>query len=370
VSERGFCDALRTCAEFVGFVQGEEKRLHHGGRFATREQAAEIASFDAQSAVDIELRSFVDAREDRTRSRIVTPGFLAQHRICADECFGDLGILRRAAGELERLIVPRSFSAGMSEDPSAGCRDEIGCGHQLVDEADFLRSLEPQTFTFEQQWERRHDADEARNALRAAAARQEPEGDFRASKARVRLRDADAAVAGERDLGAAAERGAGQRRDEGFSAGFHAAGQGVKRVDIRIEFRDALGADFVQVETHDEVALRRRHDRADGARIREHALHGRGELRHALRIQNVHATRHRPRERDDPGRIPIVGDELAHTSSTIVAMPIPPPTHNVTRPTPRLRRSSSSMSDPISMAPVAPSGWPSAIAPPLTLTRS
>jgi len=56
--------------------------------------------------------------------------------------------------------------------------------------------------------------------------------------------------------------------------------------------------------------------------------------------------------------------------SMIVAMPMPPPTHSVMRPRLSLRRSSSSSSVPSSIAPVAPSGWPSAIAPPLTFVRS
>ena len=59
---------------------------------------------------------------------------------------------------------------------------------------------------------------------------------------------------------------------------------------------------------------------------------------------------------------------MRYTRSTIVAMPMPPPMHSVTRPVARSRRSSSSSTVPISIAPVAPSGWPSAIAPPLTFT--
>ena len=54
----------------------------------------------------------------------------------------------------------------------------------------------------------------------------------------------------------------------------------------------------------------------------------------------------------------------------MVAMPMPAPTHSVARPVARLRRSSSSSSVPRIMAPVAPSGWPIAIAPPLTFMRS
>ena len=47
---------------------------------------------------------------------------------------------------------------------------------------------------------------------------------------------------------------------------------------------------------------------------------------------------------------------------------MPPPTHIVTIPYRALRRCSSLMIVAVSFAPVQPSGWPSAIAPPLTLT--
>ena len=49
---------------------------------------------------------------------------------------------------------------------------------------------------------------------------------------------------------------------------------------------------------------------------------------------------------------------------------MPPPVHMATNPVVRSLRSSSSSKVPTSMAPVAPMGWPRAIAPPLTFTRS
>src|SRR5262249_23882481 len=57
-----------------------------------------------------------------------------------------------------------------------------------------------------------------------------------------------------------------------------------------------------------------------------------------------------------------------HTRSMIVAVPMPTPMHSVTSAVEALRRSSSSIAVPRIMAPVAPSGWPIAMAPPLTLT--
>src|SRR5215213_9775721 len=56
--------------------------------------------------------------------------------------------------------------------------------------------------------------------------------------------------------------------------------------------------------------------------------------------------------------------------SRIPAAPMPPPTHIVTIPYRPLRRSNSRRMLAVSFAPVQPSGWPRAIAPPLTLTFS
>src|SRR5262245_28633277 len=50
---------------------------------------------------------------------------------------------------------------------------------------------------------------------------------------------------------------------------------------------------------------------------------------------------------------------------TRVAVPRPPPQHMVTSPSSASRRSSSATIVAMSLPPVAPTGWPSAIAPPL-----
>src|SRR5476649_1764009 len=66
-----------------------------------------------------------------------------------------------------------------------------------------------------------------------------------------------------------------------------------------------------------------------------------------------------------------IGDvDLRHsqTRSMIVAVPMPAPMQSVTSPVERSRRSISSKSVPRIIAPVAPSGWPMAMAPPLTFT--
>src|SRR5699024_9729618 len=58
------------------------------------------------------------------------------------------------------------------------------------------------------------------------------------------------------------------------------------------------------------------------------------------------------------------------TRSMMVATPMPPPMHSEMRAKRPPVRCSSSMAAPVIMAPVAPSGWPMAMAPPLTLSFS
>src|SRR5690606_2268707 len=60
----------------------------------------------------------------------------------------------------------------------------------------------------------------------------------------------------------------------------------------------------------------------------------------------------------------------AYTRSIMVAAPMPLATQSVMRAVPWPVRSSSSSAVPRIMAPVAPRGWPMAMAPPLTLTRA
>src|SRR5262249_28159516 len=64
------------------------------------------------------------------------------------------------------------------------------------------------------------------------------------------------------------------------------------------------------------------------------------------------------------------GGGLAHTLLRTVATPIPKPVHIVTRPYSRFRLSSSSINVPTRIAPVAPTGCPIAIEPPVTLIES
>src|SRR5204862_3708630 len=145
------------------------------------------------------------------------------------------------------------------------------------------------------------------------------------------------------------------------------------------EPRDLLGVvlcrldEVVEVTAREERVLRRRDDHAvDVVLLCLEPVDG---LRHRLGVGRVHRVgrllRIVEREDDDAVVALLVADRVAHQrASTTVAMPMPPPTHSVARPYLPPVRCSSSTSVPRIMPPVAPSGWPIAIAPPLTLTFS
>ena len=89
---------------------------------------------------------------------------------------------------------------------------------------------------------------------------------------------------------------------------------------------------------------------------------GRGRRRTPRGAGAPPPTRRRDRER-------AVGSAL-DSRSTIMAMPWPPPTHIVSRPIVLSCHSSELISVPVMRAPVMPNGWPTAIAPPFTLSFS
>src|SRR3954454_5308446 len=180
----------------------------------------------------------------------------------------------------------------------------------------------------------------------------------------------------ERDLQSAAQRRA-------VDGGDHRLAQRLEAPQLQLELahhlRDLggvllLGAlEVVEIAAREERLLGRRDDHArDRVLLRLQALDRGG---HRGLVGLVHRVRRLVRvvedQVDDAVGVLLPANRVGHqTRSTTVAMPMPPPMHSVARPERLLVRSSSSISVPRIIPPVAPSGWPIAIAPPLTLTRS
>ena len=210
------------------------------------------------------------------------------------------------------------------------------------------------------------DADHPHAAHHAAAARQQAELDLREAELDLRVVDGDAVVSGQRDLEAAAQRAAVDRGHDRLAERLEPA---QLRLDLAHPGSHVLGVllvrllQVVQVTAGEEGLLRRGDDHArDVVLLGLEAIDRRA---HRVLVGLVHGVRRLVRvvERQDDDAVvallPLDRRALRgghQTRSTTVAMPMPPPTQSVARPYRLSWRSSSSISVPRIMPPVAPSG--------------
>ena len=103
--------------------------------------------------------------------------------------------------------------------------EQLAGRHDLVHQAQLLRFRGGDVAAFEQERQRLRHADQARHALRAAAARQQADLDLGQADEGLRVVGHDAVMAGEAQLEAAAEREAVDRGDERLAAGLDPAQQ-------------------------------------------------------------------------------------------------------------------------------------------------
>ncbi len=197
---------------------------------------------------------------------------------------------------------------GLAFEPGLGLGEQIGRRHDLVDDAHAQCGLRIDALAFEHEGQRGHGADHARQALRAAAARDEADLGLRKADARLRIVGHDAIVAGERELQPAAERGSVHRGDDGFLAGFELAegrmqgGHHLERGGCGIlPARAAIGEHLVEIGAGAKAArLSAGDDEALDGGIRRHLVRDFGELGDRRHRQNVErAVGHVPDERDD-----------------------------------------------------------------------
>ena len=223
------------------------------------------------------------------------------------------------------------------------------------------------------------DAEQPDDAGDAAGAGQQAEGDLGQAELRLRVVQRDPAVAGQRDLEAAAERGAVQRGDDGLAERLEPAQVGLDLGDAGGELGRVLVGHLgqqLEVAAGEEGVLRRGDDHAgdrvllgvepvDACRQRraEGVVHRVGALARVVQ-----------RQRDDAVGVLVPADGVVSCQSDSLHDRSPRPCRRRRTASPARSagraRSSSSMTVPRIIAPVAPSGWPSAIAPPLTLTFS
>ena len=164
-----------------------------------------------------------------------------------------------------------------------------------MDEAIPLRLLRRHVAAFEQQRQRGHDADQARHALGAAASGKEPDLHFRQPDLILLAIGADPVMACERDLEAAAKRGAVDSAGDRFAAcleppqHLRQARCGPQSLGRRRSARlndKARHAD--QVGARDEARFARGDDHGFHGGVSRRALDGRLELVHKVLPDHIH----------------------------------------------------------------------------------
>ena len=122
--------------------------------------------------------------------------------------FSSQGCTAFAAGEVSHFFAAASSSAS---------------GHNLVNQSVGLGFRRRHVLAFEQQGQGSHDADQPRNALRASRAGAEADLHFGLADLDAFAIGAHPVMAGERNLEAAAKRGAVDGAGHRFAAGFEPA---------------------------------------------------------------------------------------------------------------------------------------------------
>ena len=198
-------------------VTMHEAAAHQVARDRARQQHRAVHRLDAQPFVDRP----VDAVAHRVEQR--------QRRGIAATRAGDEGGSRTRPVELGRSPrakarhVPRLHRSRTCQHPVARGVDQPFARHNLIDRAAGECFGRSQPAAFEHQGKRRLDADQPRQALRAAAGRQQAEGHLDQADERLVVVDQHTMAAAQRELVAAAERDAVDGRGDRLAAALDAA---------------------------------------------------------------------------------------------------------------------------------------------------
>ena len=286
--------ALGSADELVGEALVDEHRAHQVARDRPRQQCREVLALDREPEVDRQLRALVDRRQDRERRREVPLGAARGQRRAGHEHLCGARVHRTGPSRHpEALAIPRGQRLAAAEDPAPRTRDDLGLRGHLVHESFLQRLRRRHRPALGQELEPLHHPDQARHALRAAGAGQQPDRDLGLTDGGLRVVGDHAVVARKRDLEAAAQRDAVDRRREGLAAGLDAPEQPGQRRDAiaGLDQRDAaiVGVDHVLDvgAGHERGLARREHGAADRG-IARHAIDARGVIGDEARRQYVH----------------------------------------------------------------------------------
>ena len=337
--------ALGACAALGDVLQVKEERLRHVLGDLASGQACEVARLDLLRCSEVDLRALDGGRHDRQRcGHGGALDLLAQIGREGRQHHRELWVGRCAPGHLVAGCIPGLHGVGMGQHPCL-CRGEhlLGRRDDLVDKADVLGSTRLAPLALQEHLhERLLQTEHARGAHDATGAGQHAEGDLGQADLAALGVECDAVVAGQRDLEAAAECGAVDRRGDGLAHGLEAAEGRLDARDLLLEALRVGGGrldDHVEIGTGEEGLLRARHDDAsdvvllrleaikrglergdegvvEGVGTAARVVHGQGDDVVGVLLPAEHVVAH-----DSP-----------QTRSMMVAMPMPPPMHSVTRP--------------------------------------
>ena len=208
-----------TARAFVDLLHRDEQRADHRRGFGRAQDLCEPARFDAQRLVHRQLQAFIDNLHDGPRRRIIVIGLAAIDGVGRRERHHAGLRLHRSAGQLEVLDVPRRLGGAAGGDPRLGRLHQIAGRHHLVDELHGLGAIGRDLVALEQELQRIGRRQDARHPLRAAGAGKQADFDFRQPDAGLVVVGGDAVMAGQRQLEAAADRDAVDRRNPWLAAG-------------------------------------------------------------------------------------------------------------------------------------------------------
>ena len=168
----------RAARALVQFLHRHEQGADHRRRLRRAQDLGEPARLDAQRGVHVELQAFVDDLHDGACRGIIVVCLAAIDGIRRRE--GHHAGLRpdEAAGQTEALLVPWRHRLAAAFDPLLRCLDQIGRGHDRVDELHRLGAIGLQLLAFEQELQRVGGRQDARHALRTAGAGEQTDLDL------------------------------------------------------------------------------------------------------------------------------------------------------------------------------------------------
>ena len=210
---------VRPARALVELLHRHEQRAHHRRRLRRAQDFREPAGFHTQREVERQLQALVDDLQDRPCGRIIVVGLAPVDRVRRREGHhAGLGI-DGAARQLEAVEVPRVLGLAAGLDPVLRRLHEVVGRHDRVDQLHRPRALDLDLVALEKELQRVGWRQHAGDARRAAGAGKQPDLDLRQPEARLRILRRDAVVAGERELEAAADRGAVDGGDPRLAAG-------------------------------------------------------------------------------------------------------------------------------------------------------